>query len=66
MRSASIAATSADSGSARSCAARSSAAQNRGSRLIDVWCPAMVIDRLTGPTKPPGGGLTGRRVSGWS
>jgi len=29
-------------------AAASSAHQNIGSRLIEVWCPAMVTDRLTG------------------
>ena len=29
-------------------ASASSAAQKAGSRLIEVWCPAMVIDRLSG------------------
>src|SRR6187431_865828 len=55
MRSASSSAISALSGSDRAVAARSSAAQNKGSRLIEVACPAIVTDRLTGPTNPPGG-----------
>jgi len=58
-------ATSADNGSPRATAACSSASQNGGSRLIDVWWPAIVIDRLTGPTKPAGGRSTSA-VSGWS
>lgn len=55
---ASTCATSADKGSARAIAACSSARQNKGSRLIEVWCPAIVIERLTGPTNPPGGATT--------
>lgn len=54
-RRASNAATSADIGSPRRRAAACSAVQNTGSRLIEVWCPAIVIDRFTGPAKPPGG-----------
>ncbi len=46
-------------------AARSSALQNSGSRLIEVWCPAIVIDRFSGPTNPPGG-ATIALLSGWS
>lgn len=48
-RAASIAATSADSGSPRRPAAASNARQKTGSRLIDVSCPAIVTDRFTGP-----------------
>lgn len=55
IRTASMAATSADSGSARRVAASSSAVQKPGSRLMEVWWPAIVTDRLTGPTKPPSG-----------
>ncbi len=55
IRNASICATSADSGTACRAAARSSARQNNGSRLIDVEWPAIVTERLTGPANPPGG-----------
>ena len=48
IRSASIRATNADSGSRAFLAARSSANQKTGSRLIEVGCPAIVIERLTG------------------
>src|SRR5687768_6073252 len=55
MRIASISATSADSGRARRTAAASSACQKTGSRLIEVWWPAIVIERLTGPWNPSAG-----------
>jgi len=47
-RSASISATKALSGRPRSRAAASSARQNIGSRLIDVWWPAINTDRFCG------------------
>src|SRR5262249_41914994 len=48
-RSASIRATSAFSGSASALAASRKASQKTGSRLIDVACPAIMIERFTGP-----------------
>ncbi len=47
-RAASISATSAFSGRPKSFAAISSACQKIGSRLTDVWWPAISTERLTG------------------
>jgi hypothetical protein len=47
-RAASISATSAFTGQPRFLAAPSNAFQNMGSRLIEVWCPAMSTERLVG------------------
>jgi len=47
-RAASISATMAFSGQPRFLATVSSARQNIGSRLIDVWCPAISTDRFFG------------------
>jgi len=47
-RATSISATSAFKGHPRSRAASSNARQNAGSRLIDVWCPAMSTERFLG------------------
>jgi hypothetical protein len=47
-RSTSICATSALIGKPLASAASLSASQNSGSKLIDVWCPAMVMLRFTG------------------
>ena len=57
-RSASIRATSAFSGSPSAAAASRNASQKTGSRLIEVACPAIMIERFTGPIKPS------RRCSG--
>lgn len=63
IRTASIRATNALIGNPRATAATSSARQKTGSRLIDVGCPAMVIERLTGPMRSLGRGSVMARLS---
>ena len=48
IRAASIRATSALTDAPSPAAASLSMSQNSGSRLMEVWCPAMVTERFTG------------------